>query len=530
MVHKPLRRACRISIQSCRTTPPAAHLGGQVLQDGGGVHGGGGTHTTVGGGAALEQTVDTAHGELQAGTRRARDGLLLVAARALDTDGTLGTLRRREWGRWGEGWGRRRLKGLQLLRCWLGRPAVCCASRRAFDGPAAIGGTGDAAAACPASSPLLQPPSWLLPSWRLGYGAPSQPSCCVGFEPAAAAPPAAAPQTRGAPCPTGPWHLQARGRGPIRAGGAQAAVPSGPLLGRPPGGPATHPCPTCWLALVACTQERDGRALGGAGGGGRRARGALGRPGPTPGAASWASGSRQAPGARRGRREQALGRTTVGKLSPLAPAAGAPLGPGCRPKQARRLTWRVCAPSGEQRNGVEGRGEATRGCPQQRAAAHGWCPAGPLLLFQGLPGATRRGGKGPRGPPREPAPDLPPAALQAPAAAPRTSQHPRSAHTDARNARRARQGAAAARRRRPSRLCFSQAAAVPVGRQPARQPAPVRRLGRLAPSACGNAGRSGQGVHRRAAESNGIATGRERCTGRRLNAPLLAHTAALPPG
>jgi hypothetical protein len=36
--------------------------------------------------------VDTAHGELQAGTRRAGDGLLLVATRTLDTDGTLGTL------------------------------------------------------------------------------------------------------------------------------------------------------------------------------------------------------------------------------------------------------------------------------------------------------------------------------------------------------------------------------------------------------------------------------------------------------
>ena len=73
--------------------PTPAHLGGQVLQDGGGVHRGGGTHAAVGGGAALEQTVDTAHGELQAGTRGTRDGLLLVAARALDADGTLGTLR-----------------------------------------------------------------------------------------------------------------------------------------------------------------------------------------------------------------------------------------------------------------------------------------------------------------------------------------------------------------------------------------------------------------------------------------------------
>ena len=57
-----------------------SHLSGQVLEDGCGVDGGGGTHTAVGGGAALEQAVDTAHGELKAGTGGTADGLLLVRA------------------------------------------------------------------------------------------------------------------------------------------------------------------------------------------------------------------------------------------------------------------------------------------------------------------------------------------------------------------------------------------------------------------------------------------------------------------
>lgn len=65
---------------SCKASQPAAaicatlptrstHLGCEVLQNGGSVHSSGGTHTTVGGGTALEQTMDTTDGELQAGTR-----------------------------------------------------------------------------------------------------------------------------------------------------------------------------------------------------------------------------------------------------------------------------------------------------------------------------------------------------------------------------------------------------------------------------------------------------------------------------
>jgi len=112
---------------------------GEVLQDGGGVDGCGGTDTAVGGGAALQQTMDTTHRELEAcrhrswqgdqrvsggakspferiqrsldtlitfsmrlrprqerltGTSRPRNGLLLVTG-SLDADGTLGTLSRK---------------------------------------------------------------------------------------------------------------------------------------------------------------------------------------------------------------------------------------------------------------------------------------------------------------------------------------------------------------------------------------------------------------------------------------------------
>jgi len=46
------------------------NLSGQVLEDGGGVDGGGGADATVGGRAVLQVTVDTTHGELEAGARR----------------------------------------------------------------------------------------------------------------------------------------------------------------------------------------------------------------------------------------------------------------------------------------------------------------------------------------------------------------------------------------------------------------------------------------------------------------------------
>jgi hypothetical protein len=82
------------------------HLSREVLEDGGGVDGGRGSDPSVGGGASLEQTVDTSDRELESGTSRPRDGLLLVTG-PLHSDGALGTLSRQTFGSCGRvGWGR----------------------------------------------------------------------------------------------------------------------------------------------------------------------------------------------------------------------------------------------------------------------------------------------------------------------------------------------------------------------------------------------------------------------------------------
>ena len=73
------------------------NLSGQVLKDGCGVDRGGGSHPSVGGGASLEQTVDTSDRELESGTSRPRDRLLLVSG-PLHSDGALGTLSRQSFG------------------------------------------------------------------------------------------------------------------------------------------------------------------------------------------------------------------------------------------------------------------------------------------------------------------------------------------------------------------------------------------------------------------------------------------------
>lgn len=128
------------------------------------------------------------------------------------------------------------------------------------------------AAACPAGSPLLQTPSWPLPRWQLGCGAPSRSSCWLAFEPAAAAPPAAGPPPRRAPCPTGPWHLRVGGRGAIRTGGREQAAARQALLGDVlgcPGRPRHSPLPDM-LACAGLLQPGEGRA-GGQGAGRRRA-------------------------------------------------------------------------------------------------------------------------------------------------------------------------------------------------------------------------------------------------------------------
>ncbi len=59
-----------VAAQETRPAPLAAATfeltSGQVLEDGSGVHCSGGSHAAVGSRAALQQTVDTTHGELEA--------------------------------------------------------------------------------------------------------------------------------------------------------------------------------------------------------------------------------------------------------------------------------------------------------------------------------------------------------------------------------------------------------------------------------------------------------------------------------
>lgn len=386
--------------------PPAAHLGGQVLQDGGSVHGGGGTHTTVGGGAALEQTVDTAHGELQAGTRRARDGLLLVAARALDTDGTLGTLRRREWGIWSEGWGAAPAE-LQLLCCWLGRPAVCCASRHVFDGPAAVGGPGNARAACPASSPLLQPPAWLLPSWRLGCGAPSQPSCCVGFEPAAAAPPTAAPPTARRTLPDRPLAPASTGEGADQGGRGAGGGSQRPVVRAGPKRPRHSPLPDM-LACAGGLHAGEGRT--GARRGRRRRAARSRRPG-APGAPARGCrlGARQPPGTRHAAGAPRAGAGADNRWQAFPARPGRWRAPGARVPAETGAAAHLEGVCTEWRaakwHGGEGRGN--KGVPAAARSSPWVAPGGPLGP---LPKAARvvSGGRGGRqGPAPRPHPRPP---------------------------------------------------------------------------------------------------------------------------
>lgn len=60
------RDTFHLEVLAC-VTRQLEHLGGQVLQDRRGVHGGRGTHALVGVHPRLEESVDTTHGELQAG-------------------------------------------------------------------------------------------------------------------------------------------------------------------------------------------------------------------------------------------------------------------------------------------------------------------------------------------------------------------------------------------------------------------------------------------------------------------------------